>query len=82
MQKISLNNRVFDIIKNELKLKKIAINDGINKTKRWDSISNLNILLQIENKLKIKFSTSEFNSLNNIKSILSNVRTKIKKRIK
>ncbi len=82
MQKISLNNKVFDIIKNELKLKKIAINDGINKTKRWDSISNLNILLQIENKLKIKFSTSEFNSLNNIKSILSNVRTKIKKRIK
>tara|TARA_Y100000590_G_C15644978_1_gene986470 strand:- start:1069 stop:1317 length:249 start_codon:yes stop_codon:yes gene_type:complete len=82
MQKISLNNKIFNIIKNELKLKKVTINDKINKTKRWDSISNLNILLQIESILKIKFNTKEFNSLNNTKSILSNVRTKIKKRIK
>ena len=82
MQKISFNNKIFNIIKNELKLKKVTINDKINKTKRWDSISNLNILLQIESILKIKFNTKEFNSLNNTKSILSNVRTKIKKRIK
>jgi acyl carrier protein len=79
MQKTSLNNKILDIIKNELKMKKISIKDGINITKKWDSISNLNILLQIENKLKIKFNTREFNSLNNTKVILSNVRKKIKK---
>ena len=43
-----------------------------------DSVANLNILLQIENKLKMKFNTREFNSLNSTKSILSNVRKKIK----
>ena len=78
MQKISLNKRVFDIIKNELKIKSVSIKDGINKTKKWDSVANLNILLQIENKLKMKFNTREFNSLNSTKSILSNVRKKLK----
>jgi acyl carrier protein len=79
MQKTSLNKKILDIIKIELKIKKISIKDGINITKKWDSISNLNILLQIESKLKIRFNTREFNSLNNTKTILSNVRKKIKK---
>ena len=79
MQKTSLNKKILDIIKIELKIKKISIKDGINITKTWDSISNLNILLQIESKLKIRFNTREFNSLNNTKTILSNVRKKIKK---
>ena len=79
MQKTSLNKKILDIIKIELKIKKISIKDGINITKKWDSISNLNILLQIESKLKIRFNTREFNSLNNTKTLLSNVRKKIKK---
>ena len=79
MQKTSLNKKILDIIKIELKTKKISIKDGINITKKWDSISNLNILLQIESKLKIRFNTREFNSLNNTKTILSNVRKKIRK---
>ena len=79
MQKTSLNKKILDIIKIELKIKKISIKDGINITKKCDSISNLNILLQIESKLKIRFNTREFNSLNNTKTILSNVRKKIKK---
>jgi len=79
MQKTSLNKKILDIIKIELKIKKISIKDGINITKKWDSISNLNILPQIESKLKIRFNTREFNSLNNTKTILSNVRKKIKK---
>ena len=54
--------------------------DGINNTKNWDSIRNLNILLRIEADLKIEFNTREFNSLNNFKSILKNVQSKIKKR--
>ena len=79
MQNITLNNKIFNIIKNELKIKNLSIKDGINKTRKWDSIANLNILLQIESKLKVKFNAREFNSLNDLKSILTNVRTKIKK---
>ena len=61
-----------------MKIKSVSIKDGINKTKKWDFVANLNILLQIENKLKMKFNTREFNSLNSTKSILSNVRKKLK----
>ena len=63
-----------------MKEKKITIKDGINRTKNWDSVGNLNVLLRIEADLKIKFNTSEFNSLNNFKSILQNVQKKYKKR--
>ena len=76
----SLKNKIINIIKKELKEKKIKINDGINTVKNWDSVGNFNLLLRIENDLKIKFSTNEFNSLNNFKSILKNVENKYKKR--
>ena len=48
--------------------------------KKWDSIGNLNVLMRIEDNLKIKFSTNEFSSLNNVKSILKNVEKKYKKK--
>ena len=80
MSQNSLKNKLINIIKKELKEKKITMRDGINNTKNWDSIRNLNILLRIEADLKIEFNTREFNSLNNFKSILKNVQSKIKKR--
>ena len=82
MRNITLNYKIFNIIKNELKIKNLSIKDGINKTRKWDSVANLNILLQIESKLKVKFNAREFNSLKDLKSILTNVRTKIKKQNK
>ena len=80
MSQSSLKNKLINIIKKELKEKKINIRDGINDTKNWDSVGNLNILLKIETDLKIKFNTNEFNSLNNFKAILQNVKKKYKKR--
>ena len=80
MSQNSLKNKLINIIKKELKEKKITIRDGINDKKNWDSVGNLNILLKIESDLKIKFNTNEFNSLNNFKAILQNVKKKYKKR--
>ena len=80
MSQSSLKNKLINIIKKELKEKKINIRDGINDTKNWDSVGNLNILLKIKTDLKIKFNTNEFNSLNNFKAILQNVKKKYKKR--
>tara|TARA_B100000945_G_C20130211_1_gene479029 strand:- start:400 stop:636 length:237 start_codon:yes stop_codon:yes gene_type:complete len=72
------NRQLAEILRKELKLKKITLKDGINKTKNWDSINNMNILLKLETKFKIRFSSREFNSLNDVKSILENVSKKIK----
>tara|TARA_B100001250_G_scaffold414327_1_gene451992 strand:+ start:4135 stop:4374 length:240 start_codon:yes stop_codon:yes gene_type:complete len=78
MPNTTSNSKIFNIIKKELKIKKISLKDGINKTRNWDSINNMNILLKLESDLKIKFTSKEFNSLNNIKSIILNVRKKVK----
>ena len=42
------------------------------------SLSNFNILLQIEKDFKIKFNTKEFSELNSFKAILNNVKKKTK----
>jgi len=75
-----LKNKIIDAIKKELSERKITLMDGINTKKKWDSIGNLNVLMRIEDNLKIKFSTNEFSSLNNVKSILKNVEKKYKKK--
>jgi acyl carrier protein len=75
-----LKNKLINIIKIELKVKKITMLDGINVTKNWDSVGNLNILLKIEADLQIKFNAKEINSLNNFKLIFQNVKKKYNKK--
>lgn len=79
MSKNFSNKEILEVLKKELKIKKITQKDGINKTKNWDSITNMNILLKIEMNYKIRFNSKEFNSINDVKSILENVSKKIKK---
>ncbi len=79
MSKTTLSKKISNIISKQIKVSKINLNDGINKTRNWDSIGNLNILLAIEKELDIKFKTKEFNSLINFRNILKNVKSKIKK---
>ena len=79
MSKTTLSKKISYIISKQIKVSKINLNDGINKTRNWDSIGNLNILLAIEKELDIKFKTKEFNSLINFRNILKNVKSKIKK---
>ena len=75
-----LKNKLINIIKIELKVKKITMLDGINVTKNWDSVGNLNILLKVEADLQIKFNAKEINSLNNFKLIFQNVKKKYNKK--
>ena len=76
----TLKNKLINIIKIELKVKKITMFDGINVTKNWDSVGNLNILLKVEADLQIKFNAKEINSLNNFKLIFQNVKKKYNKK--
>ena len=77
--KISLDNELKKIFKSELKIN-VKKNSKIYDYEKWDSIGNFNLLLSIEKKFKIKFSSQEFNKLNSLKEIKKVVTNKFKKR--
>jgi len=76
--RISLDNELKKIFKNELKIN-IKKNDKIYDHEKWDSIGNFSLLLSIEKKFSIKFSSQEFNKLKSFKEIQEIVTKKIKK---
>jgi acyl carrier protein len=74
----SNRKKLIKIFINNLRLKKkFDENLKIYSIKNWDSLSNFNILLDIEKEFKIRFNTKEFSELNNFKQILQNVKKKI-----
>ncbi len=46
--------------------------------KKWDSLNHVRIFIEIENKLNIKFSSDEINSLNDTDQILKKINSKLK----
>jgi len=51
--------------------KNITIESKACDFSQWDSLAQINIVLEIQKKTKIKVSTSKLNELNSVKSILS-----------
>ena len=51
--------------------KNITIESKACDFSQWDSLAQINIVLEIKKKTKIKVSTSKLNELNSVKSILS-----------
>ena len=83
MSKISFDNLLKTIIKNELKVK-VNSKNKIHDFEEWDSLGNFNILLSCEKFFKVKFNSQEFNKINSFKEILKIVKKKhnLKKKIK
>lgn len=54
-----------------IKIKDLNINSCANDFDKWDSLAHVRIMLAIENKIKIKISTSKMSELNSVKSILT-----------
>ena len=50
--------------------KNITIESKACDFSQWDSLAQINIVLEIQKKTKIKVSTSKLNELNSVKSIL------------
>lgn len=68
-------NNLLILIAKVLKLKKnkININSNINNTKEWDSVSHINIIIEIEREYKKKINpdiASELVSIKKIKQFL------------
>lgn len=69
------NNNYEIIIKTISKIlnisnKKINLESKSTDYKRWDSINQINIILELEKNFKKKVPTSKISKLNNVKNIL------------
>ena len=70
---------VIKIIKDILKIKSKNIDVAklqIGTHKNWDSLANMQILMEIEKKLNIRFSVNDLGSLNSVKKILNKLKLK------
>jgi len=78
MSKNTLKDNLKKFFKKELKIKdKFNEKSKIYFYKNWDSLANFNLLLNIEKKYNIKFTSKEFTYLNSFKDIYENVKKKI-----
>lgn len=55
------------IDKNFLKLK-------VGNVKNWDSLRNLNLILEIEKEFKIKFNSKVFSQIKSIRDLISSIK--------
>lgn len=74
---INIENIVIDAISNVLEISNdsISISSGIDKTKNWDSLTNMDILLKVEDVLNIRFEASDLGELNSTITIVNKVRS-------
>lgn len=64
------NDMVIDIIKKVINENKIDINSKSSQFKRWDSLANINIALELEKKFNIKIKASDMENMNSVKEII------------
>ena len=68
---IKSSDKVKDIFYETIKTKKIKDFEKLKmgQITTWDSLANLNFLLKIEEKFKVKFSIEEMSEINSIKAV-------------
>ena len=72
MSKIDLEQVIFIVSKNiKVPEKDININSKSSDFYQWDSLAQVNIILEIEKKTKIDIGSSKMGELTSIKSILN-----------
>ena len=78
-EKKSINSDIQKILSQILKLKIIEINDqtSIFNTTKWDSLTQIQIIIALEKKFQIKFSQTEIFQLNNFMDIKKVLNKKI-----
>ena len=76
-----MKKKLYQLLEKATKSKKLNLNKDykIDKLKGWDSLSNTNFLLSIEESFKIRFSTNELSNLIDKESILKALNKKKKK---
>ena len=73
----NIDSKIQEIISEVLNIDKKEINNNSKSGnfQNWDSLANFNILISIEKKFSIKIKTQDYSKLNNVKEIISLVKT-------
>ena len=62
---------VLNCIQNELQLESISEDDEMQKTRNWDSMGQVSLLLKLEDEFDIKLPADQFGNLTSVKKILA-----------
>ena len=75
MKKINKND-ILSIVAKNLKINKKKINENtkFDNFESWDSLAQIRIILEIENKYKIKFNLSKIIDLKSVNLIIKNIK--------
>ena len=73
----NIDSKIQEIVSEVLNIDRKEINNNSNSGnfQNWDSLANFNILISIEKKFSIKIKTQDYSKLNNLKEIVSLVKT-------
>jgi acyl carrier protein len=73
----NIDSKIQEIVSEVLNIDKKEINNNSKSGnfQNWDSLANFNILISIEKKFSIKIKTQDYSKLNNVKEIISLVKT-------
>lgn len=72
--KIKKIEKVFKKVFPNSKIKKNITTLKIGSVQKWDSLGNLNLLLEIEKEFNIKFDTNTFSKIKSVKDIIREIK--------
>ena len=72
--KIKKREKVFKKVFPNSKIKKNITTLKIGSIQKWDSLGNLNLLLEIEKEFNIKFDTNTFSKIKSVKDIIREIK--------
>ena len=72
--KIKKIEKVFKKVFPNSKIKKNITTLKIGSIQKWDSLGNLNLLLEIEKEFNIKFDTNTFSKIKSLKDIIREIK--------
>lgn len=77
---MSINNHeIFEIISNKIKINisKLNLNSKITDIQEWDSLANLQIIMELEKKYKIKINFTELITVDQISDLVEIIKKKL-----
>ena len=79
MEKNEITEKAQAIVRQVLKNDSFEWEDELTAEEidRWDSLSHMIIITELENEFKIKFKLKELNKLNNLGSLVSLIQSKL-----
>ena len=80
MERIEIKDKLVEILKDIFDDEELVITEKTSPKdiEDWDSLANINIVLQIEKYYKIKFSIQDIGKLNNIEEIIDFIMERVK----